>query len=136
VWDDQIGHVFLDGLLRLMGVAVVGSGLPLLLHLWAHGLLLWPFRVAKLDSQLQPHKNAWHRAARAAVPPTSSRRLAVLPQYRCRPQDPVPGDRPATTQLQCRPKILGGRPCCAVAAQGNARHLQGSSQFRGPWLGS
>jgi hypothetical protein len=48
VWDDQIGHVFLDGVLKLMDVAVVGFELSLLLM--AHGLLLWSFRVAKLGS--------------------------------------------------------------------------------------
>jgi hypothetical protein len=32
VWDDQIGHVFLDGVLKLMDVAVVGFELSLPLH--------------------------------------------------------------------------------------------------------
>jgi hypothetical protein len=61
--------------------AVVGSRLPLLLHLWAHGLLMWPFRVAKPGSQLQADQNTSHRVIRAAA------------------------------HLQCHPQVLGGRSC-------------------------
>jgi hypothetical protein len=67
-----------------MGAVAVGYGVPLLLHLRPHGLLLWPFRVAKLGNKLQLRKNTSQRATRAAAP----------------------------AQLQCRPQVPGGHLCC------------------------
>jgi hypothetical protein len=80
--------VFFRWAFEIYGCCFCGLWATISTHMWDHRLLLWPFRVAKLGSQLQSHKNASHRAARAAA------------------------------QLQCHPQILAGRPCCHSAAAG------------------
>jgi hypothetical protein len=80
--------VFFRWAFEIYGCCFCGLWATISTHMWDHRLLLWPFRVAKLGSQLQSHKNASHRAARAAA------------------------------HLQCHPQILAGRPCCHSAAAG------------------